>query len=87
MKPIGPLMREHRLIERMVNILNLKLIEMQKSHKVDIDFVHIAIDFFRVYADRTHHGKEEDILFKELAQKPLAVKDKETMNQLIQEHI
>jgi hemerythrin-like domain-containing protein len=42
-------------------------------------FVHIAVDFIRVFADQTHHGKEEDILFRELGKKPLTVKDRQIM--------
>ena len=44
------------------------------------------VDFFRTYADKYHHGKEEGILFKELAQKKLNENDRKIMNELIQEH-
>ena len=47
----------------------------------------IAVDFIRVYADRTHHGKEEDILFRELKNKPLSAEDRRVMNELIEEHV
>jgi hemerythrin-like domain-containing protein len=87
MKPIGPLMREHRLIERMVKILGFKLQEMKRSDSVDVDFLNVTIDFFRMYADKTHHGKEEDILFRELAKKSISPRDRQMMNELIQEHI
>ena len=46
-----------------------------------------AVDFIQVYADRTHHGKEEDILFRELANKPMAVEDSRVMKELIEEHV
>jgi hemerythrin-like domain-containing protein len=87
MKPIGPLMREHRLIERMVKILDLKSLEMKKSGDIDVNFLNVTIDFFRMYTDKTHHGKEEDILFRELVKKPLSAKDRKMMDELIQEHI
>ena len=86
MKPIGPLMREHRLIERMVNLLNEELKQMADSNKVRVEFLMVAIDFIRTYADRTHHGKEEDILFRELAKKRLTPEHEKTMNALIEEH-
>ena len=38
-------------------------------------------------ADRTHHGKEEDILFRELAQKPLSTEDKNIMNKPVEDHV
>jgi hemerythrin-like domain-containing protein len=50
-------------------------------------FVDIAVDFIRVYADRTHHGKEEDILFRELKNKPLSAEDRKIMEELIEEHV
>jgi hemerythrin-like domain-containing protein len=87
MKPIGPLMREHRLIERMVNLLGRQQTQMSETKKVDVAFLMIAVDFFRTYADRTHHGKEEDILFRELAKKQLSPEYKKTMNELVEEHI
>ena len=36
---------------------------------VDPVFIDTAVDFIHTYADRCHHGKEEDILFKALAAK------------------
>jgi hemerythrin-like domain-containing protein len=39
-----------------------------------------------VYADRCHHGKEEDILFRDLSKKPLSGGEKQIMNELIEEH-
>ena len=40
-----------------------------------------------MYADRTHHGKEEDILFRDLSKRPLSAEDQRVMNELIQEHV
>jgi len=86
MLPIGPLMREHRLIERMVGVINVELTRMSEQKKPDPSFIDVAVDFFRTYADRCHHGKEEDILFKELAAKRLSEDDRKIMNELIEEH-
>lgn len=87
MKPIGPLMREHRLIERMVGLLNEEIKQMDETNKVNTEFLMIAIDFIRTYADRTHHGKEEDILFRELAKKQLSQEHQKTMRELVEEHV
>jgi len=87
MKPIGPLMREHRLIERMVALLNAGLRQMSERNKANVELLTVAVDFFRTYADRTHHGKEEDILFKELAKKQLSREHERIMNELVQEHV
>jgi hemerythrin-like domain-containing protein len=87
MQARGPLMIEHRLIERMLSVIKDVLVEIKSKHKVDPVFVDIAVDFIRVYADQTHHGKEEDILFRELTNKPLSVADQRVMNELIEEHV
>jgi hemerythrin-like domain-containing protein len=87
MKPIGPLMKEHRLIERMVNLLNEELKQMAEKNRVNAEFLMVAIDFIRTYADRTHHGKEEDILFRELAKKRLSQEHQKTMKELVKEHV
>jgi hemerythrin-like domain-containing protein len=60
---------------------------MKEKNSIDVNFLGVAVDFFRTYADRTHHGKEEDILFRELAGKLLSPKDARAMNDLIQEHV
>jgi hemerythrin-like domain-containing protein len=86
MKPIGPLMWEHRLIERMVGLLNKELDQATGNGSAAPGFIKAAVDFFRVYADRTHHGKEEDILFKRLAEKTVAPEHHQIMDELVQEH-
>jgi hemerythrin-like domain-containing protein len=87
MQARGPLMIEHRLIERMLSVIKGVLAKIESKHKVDPVFVDIAVDFIRVYADRTHHGKEEDILFRELNIKQLAAEDRQIMKELIEEHV
>ncbi len=69
MLPRGPLMTEHRLIEKMLTIIDKRVSIMQEKNEIDPVFIDSAVDFIRTYADRTHHGKEEDILFRELEKK------------------
>jgi hemerythrin-like domain-containing protein len=87
MKPRGPLMIEHRLIEKMLKIISYELDIIRKEKKVNPVFIDTIVDFIRTYADRTHHGKEEDILFKKLEKKPLTVEDKNMMQDLVNEHV
>ncbi len=87
MQARAPLMIEHRLIERMLLVIKGILAKIESKHNVDPVFVDIAVDFIRVYADRTHHGKEEDILFRELNKKALTPEDKQIMKELIEEHV
>ncbi|MEN6319711.1 MAG: hemerythrin domain-containing protein [Syntrophaceae bacterium] len=86
MKPIGPMMWEHRLIERMLRIFDGEARRISEQNKVDTVFIDTAVDFIRTYADRTHHGKEEDILFRDMKKKQLAPEHANIMNDLIEEH-
>ena len=86
MQARGPLMIEHRLIERMILLIKDALLQIEVTYKADPVFVDLAVDFIRIYADRTHHGKEEDILFQELSKRPLSVEDQRVMKELIEEH-
>ena len=49
-------------------------------------FVDTAVDFIRTYADRTHHGKEEDILFRDLSKRDLSAEDQQIMKKLLEDH-
>jgi hemerythrin-like domain-containing protein len=87
MQARGPLMIEHRLIERMITIIQNRLTLAEKTQKIDPLFIDQAVDFIRTYADRTHHGKEEDVLFRDLKNKDLSDVDRRVMNELIEEHV
>jgi hemerythrin-like domain-containing protein len=80
-------MIEHRLIQQMLNVIERTLERVEQTQSIDPYFVDTAVDFIRVYADRTHHGKEEDILFRDLRKKHLSGEDRQVMEELIEEHI
>jgi len=87
MKPVAPLMIEHRLIERMVCVMEDAVISIQAGKKMNPAFVDMVLDFFKTYGDRTHHGKEEDILFAALAKKKLSPDHKKMLDKLIDDHV
>jgi hemerythrin-like domain-containing protein len=87
MQARAPLMIEHRLIERMLSVIENVSKNIESHHKVDPVLVDIVVDFIRIYADQTHHGKEEDILFRDLKNKKLSDKDKQILDELIEEHV
>ena len=87
MQARGQLMVEHRLIERMISLIAGALSKIESTRKVDPVFVDTVVDFIRIYADLTHHGKEEDILFRDLGERDLASEEQRIMNELIQEHV
>ena len=86
MKPVGLLMIEHRVIERMIEVLDTELRRARESGEINAPLVRTGIDFIRQYADRTHHGKEEDILFRDLEDKDLKEKHRKIMSELVEEH-
>jgi hemerythrin-like domain-containing protein len=93
MQPIGPLMIEHRLIERLIHLMQRELTRMKDNIAVDREFAFVdpvfidtAVDFMRTYADRCHHGKEEDILFAALAKKDLTPEQRQVMAELLEDH-
>ncbi len=86
MQPVGPLMIEHRLIERMIKLMSQELQKIRQQPQTDTAFIDQALDFIKTYADKCHHGKEEDILFRDLAKKPLSGEYQKILNELIAEH-
>jgi len=87
MLPVGPMMVEHRLIERMIALIKAEAARIRSTGRVNADFVLSAVDFIRTYADCCHHGKEEGILFRALKQKPLAPEHRDILAELEAEHM
>jgi hemerythrin-like domain-containing protein len=86
MLPIGPLMIEHRLIERMIKIMDSEAKRIDKEGVLNLVLIDNAVDFIRTYADRCHHGKEEGILFRELEKKNISSEHRKIMDELVEEH-
>jgi len=57
------LVDEHRLILRMLALLERNAPLTAAGSYTNYQFYRDAVDFIRNYADRFHHAKEEDILF------------------------
>jgi len=87
MLPIGQLMIEHRLIERVIRLWEGLLDTAEETRAVDVGLLAHGIDFMHTYADRCHHGKEEDILFRDLKKKNLSLELARILRELIDEHI
>ena len=63
MRPTGILMDEHRVIEQVLDCLDAMAGRCAREGRLDAEAATQAIDFFRAFADRCHHAKEEDLLF------------------------
>jgi len=77
------LIDEHKLIGKMVSTLRKK---MEIKDASLIKRKEVVIDFFKTYADRCHHGKEEVLFFQKLMQKPMSEEHKKILRELLQEH-
>jgi hemerythrin-like domain-containing protein len=63
---IETLMREHRFIEKVLDSLEAFLNQLEAGQADARQHVADYAEFFREFADRCHHGKEEDQLFEAL---------------------
>ncbi|HEX9874514.1 MAG TPA: hemerythrin domain-containing protein [Deferrimonas sp.] len=57
---------EHKLILRLIALVEKNTALMEAGRFRNWQFYLDAVDFIRNYADRFHHAKEEDVLFKAL---------------------
>ncbi|MBI5231914.1 MAG: hemerythrin domain-containing protein [Coriobacteriales bacterium] len=84
--PAGPLMKEHRLIERVVALLQAELAAIDERGSANTTLIATSAEFLHTYADLCHHGKEEDILFRDLHDKPMTSEDADIMRGLTEDH-
>jgi hemerythrin-like domain-containing protein len=87
MKPIVPLKTEHGIIDQMIKLARDETLKIATKDELNPAFIDTLVDFLRTYADATHHGKEEDILFRDLREKDLSPEDRQLMEELMQEHV
>jgi hemerythrin-like domain-containing protein len=71
----------------MIAVIEAAVVKSRSANSVDPLFIDTVVDFISTYADRTHHGKEEDIMFRELDQRDLSKEDRRIMDELIDEHV
>ncbi len=86
MKAVSVLIQEHNTILKMIGLLKIISQNPDKLKKVNVCFYDSIIDFFHVYADLCHHGKEEKVLFEKLKHKDISKEVNDLMYKLIEEH-
>jgi hemerythrin-like domain-containing protein len=67
--PIGMLEDEHRFIAKVVSAATVLADRLEVGQPVETETLASIVEFMRTYADKCHHGKEEDLLFPMLAQR------------------
>lgn len=66
MTPTEELKQEHRAIELMLDILSSVCQRLDRGTAVNPQHLEQILEFFRVFADKCHHNKEETHLFPAL---------------------
>ncbi|MCW4003300.1 MAG: hemerythrin domain-containing protein [Candidatus Bathyarchaeota archaeon] len=84
--PVDMLVIEHKLILQAVEKIKKEIGQIEAAKAANPNYLATAVDFFRTYADRFHHGKEEGILFRALSQRNLNETDQKVMMELMIEH-
>ena len=69
MKATDVLKQEHRVIEQVLDCLEHIANRARAGAGLDRDNAFDALEFLRTFADRCHHGKEEDRLFPAMIEK------------------
>jgi hemerythrin-like domain-containing protein len=64
--PTRILRDQHQKILKIADVLEEVLANEPTPGAFDFDAIEDCVSFIRLYADALHHGKEEDLLFKEL---------------------
>ncbi len=79
------LKEEHQGILLMLKILEKVCEKLESGEKVDPDHLARIVEFFRIFADKCHHGKEEDLLFPEMEKSGVA-KERGPIGVMLVEH-
>lgn len=66
MKSVDLMVEEHRLIERMLHVMEETAAVLERGTPVEPAMLAGMLEFIQVYADAGHHAKEEDLFFPAL---------------------
>jgi hemerythrin-like domain-containing protein len=68
MKATEHLKIEHESVLKMIEILEAIAQKLDKGENFWVSDLEAALDFLRIFVDKCHHGKEENILFPKLVE-------------------
>lgn len=69
MRPTEELKEDHQVIIRMCGVIRGVAHKLESGAEVPAQVMADIIDFIRNFADRCHHGKEEEIFFERIVQR------------------
>ncbi len=67
MKSIDILVDEHNNIKKVLGVIRKACVQIVEDGEINHEDFFDMIDFIRNYADKYHHGKEEDMLFIDMS--------------------
>ncbi|NMB63505.1 MAG: hypothetical protein GYA16_01410 [Spirochaetes bacterium] len=79
------LIQEHEGILYGLQILEKMVERYNRTKSINVDEVNEIINFFKLFADKCHHGKEEGLLFPEM-EKAGIPKENGPIGQMLYEH-
>lgn len=85
MNPTTVLKEEHRAVERVLRVLNRAADRLDEGKEVPPAVFEDSLDFLRNFADKCHHGKEEQLLFPAL-EKAGVSRDRGPIGVMLVEH-
>ena len=86
MDSIEVMVKEHKLISRMLKVMRNACYKLLKQEEIDLKDFYAMADFVRDYADGHHHHKEEKFLFKAMEQNLGPLGQKLIRNGMLVEH-
>jgi len=77
--------KEHKLIKSMLVILEAVCRKEESPNNIDPNHLEDIVEFIKVFADKCHHGKEEELLFPALENAGIP-RDGGPIGVMLQEH-
>jgi hemerythrin-like domain-containing protein len=63
MDPLEVMLEEHVIISEVIKVLDIAAEKLAAGEKIKPEIFEKILDIIKNFADRCHHGKEEDVLF------------------------
>ena len=86
MKAFEIMVEEHKNILEMLEVIRRYSLKILKGEEVRYEDFYKVIDFIRNYADKHHHGKEEELLFNKMIEELGSPGEKFVKHGMLVEH-
>ncbi len=86
MKAFEIMVEEHKNILEMLEVIRAYSLKVLKGEEVQYEDFYKIIDFIRNYADKHHHGKEEELLFNKMVEELGSPGEKLVKHGMLVEH-